>query len=341
MALLWMEGFEGFSSAPATVTNYLYSKYAHVTASSTTWYTVTGRTGGLALRGATNNGELITERLSTTSNTTIVGCAIKPTAALTTHTFIELFDGETLGINLRLSTTTGEITVYRDTTLLGTTTDAGIAIDNWTFVELKVVVDNTVGTVEIKTGGVSRLSLSDQDTQAGLNAWHNTLGIGTSSLAYIDDVYMCDGTGSFNNDWIGQRKIVALFPNADTATADWTPSTGTDHYATVNEGSAGGASVLADTIDDTDLWDYQDIGDVGVIQGIQLVTHVQETAAKSFDLITPIESDGDVYDDAGVSIRSTSMVALSRIIETDPATDELWTINGLTLAHFGVKLASN
>lgn len=44
------------------------------------------------------------------------------------------------------------------------------------------------------------------------------------TVPWMDDLFIRDTSGSVNNSWLGDRRIAALFANADTTTSGWTPS---------------------------------------------------------------------------------------------------------------------
>ena len=60
-------------------------------------------------------------------------------------------------------------------------------------------------------------------------------GPGGGATGYIDDLYICDGTGGVNNGFLGAVRIYSGTPVADSTPLDWTTSTGTTHYVLVNE----------------------------------------------------------------------------------------------------------
>lgn len=51
---------------------------------------------------------------------------------------------------------------------------------------------------------------------------------------FFDDIYIFDQTGSVNNDFIGDPKILVIFPDQDIVTP-WTPSGGPPSYKMINE----------------------------------------------------------------------------------------------------------
>lgn len=336
MALLWIEGFEGFDDGvTAEIQDELLFKYTYV---STTAYIYAGRTGGYSCKGYSNGVIVLTPPL-TTSDTLIVGCAINPIDAYATTSFLSFYDGNTLAIKFDYSTTSGEISVYRGATLLGTTSGAGISVGNWTYVEVKVKCHDSTGTVEIRTGSIERLNLTAQDTQIGTHAYYDRVAINPSSHGYIDDLYVCDTTGSVNNDWVGIRKVIGIFPNADTATADWIPDTGVEHYSRVNEQDEG-TGWLTGVLDDTDLWAYDDLTGLVSINGIQINTIGRNLTATQMTLVTPINSGGTVYEDAGVPFGTNSNLNQHRIVETDPNTGIAWTQSNLNSATVGIKVGA-
>jgi hypothetical protein len=129
--------------------------------------------------------------------------------------------------------TTGTITVYRGTlagTILGTSASPVISAETYQHIEAVVFFSQTVGTVEVRVNGVTAISLSGQDTVATTLVECSQVKIGgininiqsSSATVNIDDVFCYDDTGSFNNTFIGDRRVITLFPDADTIQADWT-----------------------------------------------------------------------------------------------------------------------
>lgn len=342
MALLWIEGFEGMGTSDGShpsPTGILSRKYPTVVYPDYMWL-VAGRTGG---HGLNMNGvwaELYTSNL-TTNATMVVGFAYYYTATYQAR-IVTLYDGAQQGVNLRQATG-GELAVYRDGTLLATTSGLGLQTGTWYWIELKVVCGDS-GSYELRVGGINKLSASGVDTKAGSNDYHTRVGwIGPANGAmYIDDIYILDGSGSANNDFLGNVKVVAIVPDGDVSGyQDFTPSAGSDHYALVDENPVNDDTdyVESGTTGHKDLWTYVAASGLGTtIAGIQINTMVRETDAESFSLKTLIKSDTTEDEGAGEVIGSTSYKMLKRISETDPATAAAWTSSGVNAAQFGVKV---
>jgi hypothetical protein len=339
--LLWIEGFEGMgatdSAAPAPA-GVMSRKYVNVLQSDYQ-YLMAGRTGGhcLEMRGW---GGFSTPAL-TTNATVVVGFGFY-FAAIANVRIMSLSDGATEGINLRMETT-GELAIYRGTTFLARTTGLGLTNATWYWIELKVYCHDTSGTYEVRVGGVNKLSASGVDTKAGSNAYHNiaTIPAPNGTVRY-DDIYILDGSGAANNDFLGNMKVVGVFPNGDVGGyTDFTPSSGTDHYALVDENPTNDNTdyVESSTTGHKDLWDYGAVSGLGAaIAGLQVNTEVRETDASSFSLITLIKSGATESADSAQAIGSTNYKTLRRISETDPATGAAWTVSGVSAAQFGVKV---
>jgi len=342
MALLWIDGFDTYGtttgSAPSPA-GIVGRKYAATTGEN--YFRVgSGRLGGYSLN-LPNDSIYFGAASLTATDTVVAGFAVR-FAAIGTRLFFALYDGATLGVNLTL-TPAGEIVIKCGSTTLATSSNAAIAINTWYYVELKVKCHSTTGTFELRVGGIAVSSGSGVDTQAGANSYHDGfrfLGQVTSSSMYLDDFYFLDSSGSVNNDFLGNRRIVTLYPDAAGDSTDFTPDSGSN-YARVNEAVSGDD---ADYVEDStaghkDLYGYAALSGVeSDIAGVQVTTDCRETDATNFTLITVCKSATTESDDAGQAIGTTSYTSKRRIIETDPDTAAAWTTAGVDAAQFGIKV---
>ena len=119
-------------------------------------------------------------------------------------------------------------------------TPAGSSRSGWT---VKVIDLSGVGTRQQTEVGVDRIRFQ-------LN------GLNQFTTPTIDDVYVTNSGAR-----LGESRVAALYPNADTADADWTPSTGTDHYALVDETTVNSDAdyVASGTVGDLDLYETGDL----------------------------------------------------------------------------------
>jgi hypothetical protein len=244
--------------------------------------------------------------------------------------------------------TNGTITALRgdgaSCTELGTTTN-NLQDGVWAFVEVKVTISNTVGTVDIRINGTSGLSLTGQDTQYTANAQWNEVRLGYvcgNGSPYVtldnDDFYLCDGSGSFNNDFLGDVTVSALYPSGAGATTGWTPSAGSNYQcvdeALVNDDSDYNST---STISAKDTYAFANAPSGADIRAVQVVTAQRKSTEGPGTIKHVVRSGGTDYDQAGQGIGGTSYSFLRSILETDPATAAAWTESGFNAAEFGLK----
>jgi hypothetical protein len=340
MALLWIEGFEGYGTStgfaplPAGV---LARKYPHVR-DATSLDIEVGRFGGFCLEMA-GNSELGTPTL-TVDDTLIIGFAFR-VEGTTSLTLMGLWDGTDQNISLHYHQSTNELAIYRDSSILETI-DIGLLPDTWYWCEMKVKTNNSTGTYDVEVGGVNIFSASGVDTQTGSNAYSSTARMeGGGTTNRWDDLYICDSTGSVNNDFLGNVRVVSISPDGDSTANFGTSTPSANHYENVDENpSDDDTSYVEDgTVNTVDLYDYEALSGAGSILGLQINTQCRETDVTAFSLITPIESNGSQYDDSPAIIGTPSYVFRSRLSELDPDTSAPWTFSGVNAAKFGIKVA--
>ena len=248
-----------------------------------------------------------------------------------------MYDGATLGVSLH-QTASGELAVYRDTVLLGTSVGAGISTGVWKFVEFKVVCGSS-GSYEVRLNGTTVLTASGVNTQQGPDAFHDRVLIGGApwSLPQFDDFYVLDGAGSVNSNFLGNNKIVAIFPDAAGDSTQWT-SSGGSNYATVSENPPDDdASYVEDaTSGQKDLYHYGSVSGLGTVYGVQITTTAHVTDVGSLALKTAAKTGATESDDAGQSVSTTNYSDYRRIMETDAGGSSAWTETTVNAAQFGL-----
>lgn len=142
----------------------------------------------------------------------------------------------------------GTITAFRGTTALGTSSTPVSTGSVFQYLEFKVVIDPSAGSIEVRKNGSTILSLSGINTRGdgGGSDWQHLvigrlgLAASTSTTWDIDDLYVCDGSGSIRNDFLGDCEATAYYPINDGFYTDSTPSSGTARYPLLDETTANG-----------------------------------------------------------------------------------------------------
>lgn len=341
MALLWIEGFEGFGDSAGVApqpTGIMARKYP-VIAREAFFDMETGRNGWCV--EIFPSADYFQTPFITTNATLVCGIAYNLISGLPgtfSSNIIGFWEGANSGVNIRTNTS-GTIAAYRGTTLLGTSTNS-LGSGQWYYIELKVFTNDSTGTVEVKVNGSTWLNLTSQDTQPGSNAYHDAVRIGqTNATSRFDDMYVLDGSGSANNDFLGNRKVVALDPDGAGAATDWTPSAGSN-YQNVDDGDEVDEDTTYNETSsdaDDDLYTYDNLpGVTASVDGIQMTTETRVTAG-SMDLSNLIRTGSTIYPGSADTITSTSYVTSTRVEEEDPDTAAAWTPSGVNGAQFGIR----
>lgn len=159
---------------------------------------------------------------------------------------------------------TGAIAVHRGTTSSGTnigsTAGPVMTAGAWSHVEAKVLFSQTVGTVEVRVNGVPVLTLTNQDTCNTTNVECSQVFIGNGvvghGLFYFKDFIVWDGSGSVNNDFVGDCQVVTLLPQSDDSLGGWDTSEGSTGWDLIRDDVPGDRLLLTGSIipDDDRVW---------------------------------------------------------------------------------------
>jgi len=348
MSLLWIDGFDNYGTSINAVpapTGIVGRKY--VILDEAQMKVRTGRLGGYALDPyATSTNSYIRKTFITTQDTLIAGFAIKFTTIDNDVRFFAFFDDAQRGMNLHINTT-GEFTVFRDTTAItsGVTSGAGIVTNTWFYIEFKIKCHASLGTIDVVVNGVNKLTMTGQNTKAGTHSYHNGIsltGTSTANVVYYDDLYVCDNSGSTNNDLLGSRRVVTLYPSANGDSANWTPLSG-DNYTNVDDGSLQDGdttyvSTAASNVED--LYSYANVTTAPTqINGIMICTDGRVNGTGPYSIQDECKSNITTSNSANQVFADTVNYTTSiRILETDPDTTNAWTVSGLDNAQFGFHL---
>jgi hypothetical protein len=228
---------------------------------------------------------------------------------------------------------------------LATSSGANLRSGSWNYIEVKVTIHNSTGTVDIKVNGVSVLSASGLNNRAGSNNQATRLCLHGSSNGgnnfRFDDWYVCDNQGSDNNTFLGPQKVSMILPTGDHGTNQWAATgAGSTHADRVKENPAdSNTTYVSDAVSgDTEEWDYADTpSDLTSIKGIQVNTVFETDSATAFSLKNHVKSGGTSSDDAGAAGTNGTYTQTCFCLEQDPNTSALWTKANLDAALFGVK----
>lgn len=332
MALRWIEGFETFDT---TLTNNIdaYLNFKYATASANTL--VAGRTGGFAVR-STNN---LTWPVFAPLSTWIMGCGYKK--EISNQEGIMLFmDGPTNQVEIRV-TVSNNLAVYTNGNFIAAGT-ATILNNTWYYIEAKVFIDNTTGSVEVRVNGVTDINLTNIDTQVtGSNTVNTFKWQVYAQASYFDDIYICDTTGAVNNDFLGDNRVEAIMPTGAGANTDWTPLT-PPNFSEVNEIPPDGDTsyVSSNTPGNVDTYAFGNLTGITTgIKGLQVNILNRKDDAGSREIAPVVRSGGTDYTGNTFAVLDNYSTAV-QVYEEDPDTSAAWLVAGVNAAEFGQTVIS-
>ena len=290
MSLLHIDSLEGYDENTVVLNGGKYENWIHHGAGGDEILIAAdyGRNESSGFRFVTNSytinqGGCVTRHLNGNYDTIIVGAAVKidnlgllsnEGNQMSYHwTIFSFLDGDqvqaslTLTPSMRLSLTQGgggsgdpENEIHRSSFSL----HAGV----YYYLEMKLLVSNTAGACEVKVDGITRFNTSG-DMQATTNQWINGVRFGYRAFfpfanqgrrMQFDDIYIANTEGSTYNDFVGDVRVEGVRPVGDQPTHQWTPSSGTVHFETIDDSTPDTTNyITSETTGNIDLFSVGNI----------------------------------------------------------------------------------
>ena len=334
MALLFADGFEHYGTSTAVRTNMTSGEYAD--ANLAYGEPNFARTGNRCIRDSQKGS--IRKWYGTSHNE--VGAALGfyiaalPGSASSRSGF-RINDATNAPIVSFAVTPSGEIAVHRGIMtgdLLGSTDSGLIGAQTWNHIEVRVLQDNVVGEVEVRVNGVVELLLTNLDLGTVLPGFWvgGTGGIG-SNERFFDDLILWDTTGDVNNTFFGPARVNTIWLSDDEGGNQWSVvGAGSGAEALTELAPDGDTSyVSAAVVGDVSEFSIQELPpEAEVISGVYIPTMARLAMAGTGSMRTSVVSGSDTAD-GEERVLTTAYTYRGDVFEKDPATDQLWTKNGL------------
>lgn len=343
MAVILVEGFDAYNGVSTATAGSLASGWYNISAAAMT----TGRFGGQAVRltGIGNNTPNARRRLTSNITQGCIGVAVRPTT-MSTSGFINLgvFDSSSTGLAVRFNSD-GSLAVgttndqYSMNVTFSTTAAGLLTLNNWSYIELEFTVSNTTGSFTLYVNGASVASGTNLDTLITSSSYSLVaLGFQIPSLNGgifdYDDLYITD-----TNTRLGEQRIETLYPSADTAQKQWTPSTGSNNYGTVDETIMNTTDfVSTNVLNNLDLYDFTNLSSTpNAISAVAVSALAQKDNVGTRAIAMPVKS-GSTTSDGANNYLAGGYILSNRILETDPNTAGAWTSSAVNALQAGVKV---
>jgi hypothetical protein len=339
VSLRFLDSFDHYVTADLTE-KWTTNSAAAISAGS-------GRRGTAALLIASST---YVEKTLDAQATWIVGCSYRCTGLpAILRSLIAVLDAGSIQAQLMLAAD-GTLQVTRAGNALtdGASTFA-LAVGTTYYLEFKVTIANSIAanSCQVRVDGTVVLTVAaGQDTQVTANASGNQIRCGPGSSTsgaswYYDDLYICDGTGGVNADFLGDCRVDCLFPNGDGANSAWTPSSGTTHSTLVDESAPN---------DDTDYLasstasarETHTLGNLAsmtlpLVRGVQHSLSMKKDDAGTRQAKSLLKSGATTQVGSTTHTLSTSYAFYTQMYDTDPNTGAAWTTSAIDALEAGVE----
>lgn len=335
MALLFFDGMDLYQNSTDLRQRW---DFVDTSGSAITISTSGGRTGLGAVN--INQDDIGFYKIVDSVKTIIVGFSFKSSSFAATDNLLFVRSDVDAVVSCKLETnSSGNILLYRGngTALLGTSTTT-LNPDTWYFIELKWTTDPASGDGILRINETEEINFSG-DTQESSETTVNTVFFtGPNTNHQFDDIYVCDDSGSDNNDFLGDVRVITMLPDRDTSSTDFTPSSGIDNYAMVNERFTDeNTTYVESNIEGSrDLYGLEPITfKPALVFGTQTVMTVQKPNAGTRVARSILQSG--ITEVAGVDFTThASYYKIYDIYEKNPSGDVAWTknsINNVLIGH--------
>jgi hypothetical protein len=345
MALLWIDGMEGYDSS--TDANLLENVKA-----AGSFNIAYGRRSGQQGYYANTDGSYYQAGWSGNPQTVVVGFAFYlnsssiPSYSITRYltSFFDAYEGN---LHVRVFVNSSRLIEFRTNagSILATSSGHSIQGYTWYYLEIKITISNTVGqiTCEVNSDEVLNTAAS-LDTCNGSNEYAGAVECRRISVMSImfDDLYVCDTTGSKNNDFLGDCRVDPVRPNAIGSHGDFSPSAGDNWQNTDDLYGPDGDS----TYNDGELLGDQDSYNLGplvaltgsAIYGLKNVITARKTdvGARKVKILTV--SGGSDYLAPDEHTLSDSYLTKTQIYEDNPDDAADWEDADINAMEVGIEI---
>lgn len=204
------------------------------------------------------------------------------------------------------------------------------------YFEIWPVVNNSSGGLKVYFNNNLICNISGVDSQVTANAWWDMwelTGDANNRTLIIDDHYVCDttvGPGLSPYDTpLGDSKVSTLWATGDNHVM-WTPLTGSDNFAMIDEIAMDSDTTYNSTtgINDEDIFAFQTLpGGVAHIHAIQLTGAYRKDDALVRTIVQELEISAIVY--PSPDTHNVPDVSYSYFVD-------LWVINPNTILNWTV-----
>ena len=340
MSLLFFTGFDYYNTSQVNrVWNYVVGNGAIVTP---------GRLAGQGY-GFTNVGTAsYIGQMIPNSTTLIVGISFNFSVGDATNPFLILEDATISQvspldqIDVRV-TTDAAFQITRNGTVLATSAIDVFSFNFWNYMELKATIDTSAGIIQLKVNGTTVLNQTGLNTQHTGNNYANMIRLQafttSTATANFDDLYVCNDSGTVNNDFLGEVRVDTQYPVANGEQNNFTPVGASSNWQCVDETIMDDDTtyVVSSIVGNIDDYEIGTVNFSGTIFALQVNVAQRKDNVGSRTIEPMINSGGTDYF-GGMFDCLTSYSVSTAIFQLNPNGNVAWTNAAISSMTAGLKI---
>jgi hypothetical protein len=357
MTLLYVQGFEGFSSTGDRTDLDVEFDFFNTQDDSEAGITTSGRVTGQA--AFTKNGNVDASPMYlpvaglSSEDDWIVGFAFKTTynyyRPLTGNNNVPLIQFvDAANVAMATIVVTAGTLHARAGDVGGTVLGyANVSLTTyvWHYIECKINFHATTGSVALRVNDESVMTLTGQDT-VGSSAFTSPAQIrmgnaGNDVRTEIDDIYICDDAGALHNDFLGDRGVRRLSPTGAGTTTDFSNVVGPANFEDVDDASPDGDAtyVYSSTATNKDTYAFGNLASTpAAIEGVSVKSYVKKSDAGSRNFVHVVRQNAVELDSSVLYPSAGTYRYMQTIYPQNPDGPVTWTEATLNAAEFGFKV---
>lgn len=347
MSLLFIDGFDHYAADETLKKWDLLKDDLTIDRISKGAGRFSGQSLQMDLQVAQNEFSAVTTSFSPNTEEVFVGSAFKFSDSVQEQIYIFIFyDSAGSRIAAVYMDSTGKLNIARDVDTSPTSLASSATALNdsaWYYIEARYIPLNTGGTFEVRINGTTEINFTGDTTNGLENVRNLGLGGDFTATSFYDDLYILDTSGTSNNTYLGDATVYTEVPTADTTEASFSPSSGTDHFAMVDDAADiddDATYVENATLGATDRYTSGALGVTGTVHAVQISTTARKTDSASRAFKSSIKSGATEKEDGTEHFLNASYLVYIDIYEVDPNTSSAWTITNVDAMDFGFKITT-
>jgi hypothetical protein len=231
--------------------------------------------------------------------------------------------------------------------LLAKTSINIMVVNAWQYIEFSATI-GVNGSFEVRLGQQTILSGSGVNTMNPLSTNANTNRVQIYSYGasvFLDDLYILNTSGSYNNGFLGEQKVLTTVPASNVSVqflsngtaGNWQNLQTNDGDVTYNYSATSG---------DTDYFNMLTLGsyESQSFKGNEIQATKTTIIARKDDVgerdVANIVTSGMTVDQFNDNVLLSTYQSFSNYMEVDPATDAPWTPAAVNALEVGYKLTA-